>query len=276
MSSKNFFKRIDSKFLCHKEHLGIILDRCNLNSKINFPDSDTRFSLIESLYFDSDRVDFFMHHFSGLKKRFKVRLRRYGPNGLWAKSLPLLEIKMKLDDVTIKKRFVLGDIQTEKINKALPLDGEDFLALTSLNPDLGFDVLQEYISTLNLLINEYHIRPNLKITYKRFAFEKDSFRVTIDADVKRELVHLENHFSTLVMDREISQKSRSLVDAYECDSNLILELKHQGEIPKWCLELLDELQLKETSFSKYCWGVGTFLNAQDYSHNQDNVHSLTA
>ena len=266
------FKRVETKFLTSKRNLDTILNYCQAYSKLHYLDPKTQFTLIDSVYFDSDSADFFKHHFSKLERRYKVRVRRYGPDGVWSKTNPLLEIKKKENGVTIKERFYINDEIYKRVLDSKEITLFDVKSLSEINPDLSVEKLKQNIKTLNYLVETYKIHPAVKISYKRLAFEKDNFRVTLDTDVNNQVLSKVSASVNNSIAPEVRDRVESLIDSYSNSDDVIMELKHQEIIPEWCERMLQELNLSKTSFSKYCWGMGMHLNAVNSQAN-DLMHA---
>src|SRR5687767_9605868 len=103
-TSTEICSRIEEKFIMPARLKPSLLEALERNLKPNYPHPGTRFTLIESIYFDSDALSLFREHFTSPLKRFKLRTRRYGPNGLWSLNDALIELKAKEGRVTRKLR----------------------------------------------------------------------------------------------------------------------------------------------------------------------------
>ena len=116
------FERTEEKFLVPLALEEEIKKNILMHLRPAYPDSQSKFTLIESIYFDSDRFDFFQDHFSSLDKRYKLRLRRYATNGIFGKGPVFLEAKSKtrrgLKNISAKKRFGLDGKNFEELLRA--------------------------------------------------------------------------------------------------------------------------------------------------------------
>ncbi|MFN8370726.1 MAG: VTC domain-containing protein [Bacteriovoracaceae bacterium] len=92
-NSSGEFNRIEDKYLVKMDDLNTVLKSLYTHMDPSYLDDVTQFTLIESLYFDSDNLDFYKHHFMDLTKRYKLRTRRYAPNGIWSTEASASRIK---------------------------------------------------------------------------------------------------------------------------------------------------------------------------------------
>lgn len=77
------FTRIEEKFFLPQNLRESFLALVENHLPASYPHETTRYTLIESIYFDSHDLRSFTDHFDQLPYRFKMRSRRYGPNGEW-------------------------------------------------------------------------------------------------------------------------------------------------------------------------------------------------
>ena len=248
------FNRIEDKHVVRTEFLEQILATLNQEMLPSYFHNETKFTLIESLYFDSSNLDFFKHHFSGMESRHKLRSRRYAPNGVWSNSPALLELKTKKAGSCFKTRFSIPSKAFDRLISAeeIVLNQE----LVKLNENVEMAALLRRVEKVNELTQKYHLRPNVSVTYHRYAFEKDDFRVTVDTNIKVNILKpLKREEALAVKGTDFWEKALKIINKYDAEANFVLETKHQGVIPAWMLQLMDEVGVKKTSFSKYCWGI---------------------
>ncbi len=96
--------RVDTKFVVPASLLPELLESVSGEYAVLEIGGDVR-QPYESLYFDSPALDFWRDHARGKKPRSKVRMRRYGANGLL-----FLEHKRKKELRTKKKRIGIESI----------------------------------------------------------------------------------------------------------------------------------------------------------------------
>ncbi len=257
--SKGEFLRIEDKYLVEESLLPKILDELNQKMDPSYLDSDTQFTMIESLYFDSSNLDFFRHHFAKMPTRYKLRVRRYGPDGVWNNDSCLLELKRKSGGKCKKVRFKISATDLDNLKQGLAL--QDFQALYQINTETQESEILERFNLVNQLILEYQLRPVRAIRYKRFAFEKNDFRATIDMKIHQiEYIKLDQPFSDSIKAEEKTwTKVSNIIKKYGAGDKFILELKHKGVIPEWTSQMLEKNQIKQSSFSKYCYFTAIHL-----------------
>ena len=88
MEQPGSFERIESKFLAPVIYQDLFEAYANAYLAPAYPNPDTQFVDIESLYFDSRHLGFFQHHLERRSIRSKMRLRRYAPDGVFSKDSP--------------------------------------------------------------------------------------------------------------------------------------------------------------------------------------------
>lgn len=204
--------------------------RCHLDSH-----GREGFYVNQSLYFDSPRFDFYFHKVDGVKLRRKVRIRRYGDTGPW--GTVFVEIKKRHGQYIEKVRFPL---ESQLLNSLFdPVSGQHIAE--GLTPAQR-QVYNEVVS-LNRL---FHLRPIVFIGYKRKAWwaeGNERLRITFDSDLYYDAVN-QNCEASL-------ENTQFILNGDE----VIMEIKANGRVPFWVLELLQEFECHITRFSKYCLGV---------------------
>jgi hypothetical protein len=189
----------------------------------------------ESLYFDSPRFDFFFHKLDGVKLRKKVRIRRYGEQGPWEKVF--VEIKSREGPYISKSRFAMDQPSLPLLVNPMQ---QELRPATLTPPEVR--VYHEVISLARL----FQLRPVIFIRYTRRSFwaEGDErLRITFDKDLSYDTVN-HNCFSPL-------ENTQPILDA----DQIVMEIKANGSVPLWVLELLQEFECTMVRLSKYCLGV---------------------
>ncbi len=267
------FARIEDKVLLTSRQADLLLKDVNANMKPSYLNEGTRFTLIASCYFDSGELGFFHHHFLKTPKRYKLRIRRYAPNGTWADEAPLLELKSKENGVSKKRRFALSQDNYRRI-----MNGETMAMteeLQALNPKAKPEKLLKWLTKINGLILEFGLKPALKVQYKRLAFEAaDGFRLTIDRDIEIQDLYLDmaQAAGAAAISGEIWQKAERLAARYDREQHCVLELKHTGTPPEWVASFLKLHGIEETSFSKYCWAIHETAKAELPAQDAQDVY----
>ena len=211
--------RYELKYLLDAAQADFLRDRLAGHMK---PD---RFGLtsIASLYYDTP--DFRLIRTSIEKPPFKekIRLRSYG---LATETSPVfLELKRKAYGIVYKRRV---ETTIPLVNKFFAGEG-DICAGGQINREITY--FRDYYGTL---------APACLIAYDRTAYYEpgSDLRLTIDQDPR---YRADNLTLTHSMDGTLLMPPGSA----------ILEIKVQGAMPLWLPKLLDEGEIRKTSFSKY-------------------------
>ncbi len=189
-------------------------------------------------YFDSPDHLFHWQKVDGFPNRRRLRSRIYiDPQG---KNAPVafIEIKHKLNGITVKRRTPSTPLEIIGFSLGKPL--------TAGSPT-GDKVREE----INRLTQGFQLSPRAQIRYHRHAYDmgpEGSLRVTFDHDV-RSRVHDLNPLSTGDCDFEtpLTPAGASL-----------MEVKTIGPVPPWFRQLCATFSLVPCSFSKYTAALGRF------------------
>ena len=230
---------------------GKLIGRCNLDA------NGREGSYInETLYFDSPHFDFFFHKIEGVKLRRKVRIRRYGDTAPW--EIVFVEIKRRNGQYIEKSRFPL---ESQLLPFLFNPSQKD--RITQTLTQVGIQVYNEVISLTQI----FHLRPIVFIHYKRKAFwvkGDERLRITFDSDLSYDVVN-QNCISPL-------ENTQLILGG----DQVIMEIKANGRVPFWVLELIQEFECHMTRLSKYCLGVrmahGLGGNYFDYSKKEATLN----
>lgn len=249
------FVRIEDKYLVPKSFLPQLLKLLRSNLDPSYISDDVKFNMIESLYFDSPSLKVFRDHFKSGISRFKLRLRQYGPNGSFAPDTEPshLEMKQKADGVSRKFRF--------KVNLKAKLA---LLAGRTLPADFAQakkkkELISERCTEVNSAISNFGLRPQAKVTYERQAFERDGLRVTVDDNVRAELLTpLSPELVSELLSSTELERAKEMIGQYSSNV-VIVEVKHAGFTPEWLNNFFAASQTAPASFSKYCYSISQHI-----------------
>jgi SPX domain protein involved in polyphosphate accumulation len=264
------FVRIEDKFFVTPMIQDKTIGFLESNMSLAFPKSGLVFTTIESVYFDSQNMDLFQHHFSRSEKRSKLRIRRYAPNGNWSSGSCFIEAKTKVkkDGVSVcsKERFKLDEENLQSLISQNPIVVSQ--TLMGLNAGLSEQDLSERVERVNEMVREYNLVPQMRVTYERLAFEgkesdctesvgmRGGIRVTLDRGIRIErLTPFKSGISQALMSMGIWAQASELGRVFSNQETMIMEVKHRGILPNWLKEYLSQESINKVSFSKYCWGV---------------------
>ena len=215
----NVFKRVEKKYLLSEDLYQKLFEKMN-----NYITVDTYdFSTICNIYFDTD--DYLLVNRSIEKPIYKekVRLRSYGVPK--KNSKVFLEIKKKYKGVVGKRRV------------SAPLKEFYKYFNTGKYPNVDTQIMNE----INYCFKFYNLKPKVFLAYDRYSYKgKDdsNFRITFDKNIRSRTdnLYLENGDNGMLL----------------LDKNCyIMEVKTLGAYPLWFVQILSELNIYPTSFSKY-------------------------
>lgn len=219
--------RSEWKYICTDGQLELIRARLSgILSPDSHADPDGSYT-VHSLYFDDHRDSCTAGNESGDGIRYKYRVRYYGD------SAESLHLERKI------KRYGLGE------KKSCPLSPGQYDALLAGDGSRAFweadsPLLQEFSS----LMMTRGFLPKVIIDYERTAFVEPTAHIRITLD-------------------------RNISSGYDCDAFLngsyirfpiqdahqnILEVKFDAFLPGWLRQMIESLNLRQTTFSKYYLG----------------------
>ncbi len=178
---------------------------------------------IRNIYYDTDTDELIRTSLEKPKYKEKFRVRCYGnPN---ENSEIFLEIKKKYKGLVNKRRAVLSAEEA----RAYLQEGR--------KPQQNSQILRE----IDYFLGHYQIQPKVYLAYDRVAlFGKadKQFRVTFDTNIRSRNfdLKLENDENTTTI----------LGDDY-----YLMEVKISEAMPLWFSHILDEMNIRAVSFSKY-------------------------
>lgn len=217
--SQDVFNRYEKKYLLTEE---VYLE---LRERIADHMQEDEYGLhtIRNIYYDTKNDELIRTSLQKPVYKEKFRVRCYGRPE--ADSTVFLEIKKKYRGIVNKRRTAMAKTEAEQYLKNRSYPGEKS------------QILQE----IDYLLNFYQLQPNLYLAYDRIALygkEDPDFRVTFDQNIRSRWEHLDLSDDTAV--------------EYLLDQGMyLMEVKVKGAMPLWFTEILSELQIRSTSFSKY-------------------------
>lgn len=232
-----------------------------ISSKLKEGDSDTfvRHNTNKTIYLDSRDLDSFRDNLEGIKPRFKVRIRQYKPNNEEWESTAYIELKVKTEEgITKKTRIRIHSYMIPEIEEGREIKSDERLEI--INKDISKMDLWKRIAAINTVIQKYGFKKQLTVEYHRRAFSGKNIRITIDDSLKYyDFKSIDKSTGNSILNSkkwEDIQKSPSKVSDNDL---LILEIKHEEDMPKWIEEIVSDFKLKPVSFSKYCASIVTHL-----------------
>ena len=261
-AEQGVFIRFEEKFFLPKQNLsrfkGEILKFLTTSSPI----PGTQFTDIESVYLDSPDFQIYQMHFSAVEERFKIRARRYAPNGVPGDGSAHLEYKSKKSGVSRKSRFQVGPKEIGLLweGNSIP---ETSRSLGKRNQDLERKKLKERVNWINTLVSQGSLRPSCIVRYRREAFESENLRLTVDDQIAFETTRsFDGMRSVLDSNPELSDAAFRMRSAYQKGEFLLVEVKHPGVVPPRLTSILTDNGCQKAKFSKYCYSVTEAILAQ--------------
>ena len=177
-----------------------------------------------NVYYDTDVFNLIRMSLDRPMYKEKLRMRSYGVPG--PDSKVFLEIKKKFDGMVYKRRETLTYTQAC-----------DFLDRGIYPVEHDSQIMRE----LRYFMQLHKPKPTLYLSYDRMAFkgiaEKD-LRLTFDSNIRYrfENVHLhEGNYGETLLPPDMH----------------LMEIKMSTAMPLWLTGLLDQYQIRRTSFTKY-------------------------
>lgn len=186
------------------------------------PDVFTRYT-VSNLYLDTDEYRLIRDSLEKPRYKEKLRLRSYGRAE--ADQTVFLEMKKKLNSVVFKRRI------------ELPLREAKAYLEEGVRPSNENQICRE----IDWMRRCYDLRPKVCIRYEREAFSgtaEPDLRITFDTDIR---------WQTADPDLGLSDGEQPL----DLGGKILLEVKFSQAFPFWLSRLMNELDIRRVSFSKY-------------------------
>ncbi|MFH1050969.1 MAG: polyphosphate polymerase domain-containing protein [bacterium] len=250
IDSKDLLNRQDKKYIFHTELLPNVLSNMAENYSVLNIDNIRIFNYL-TIYYDTDRHDFYIQHHNGKQTRNKVRSRYYKES-----NKTFFEVKSKTNkSKTIKKRVLLKE-------------GQD--GLIDFNKEISIDEISEPISSAvnllkkNLDISPTLLKPRLSISYSRITLlhKVNNEKITIDFDISfKPLDITEDCYHELVEGQLTTRSSQTI-------RNLVIAETKQERLQGLSEfeQVMSKLHIRSTSISKYCTGL--ILTNPEIKHNR--------
>ncbi|MGM0217131.1 polyphosphate polymerase domain-containing protein [Enterococcus sp. AZ126] len=228
---KNSFQRKEKKYAL----TDAMYDQLREKLQSYMQEDEYGLHTIISIYFDTKDYEMIRHSIEKPVYKEKFRIRSYGvPN---KESTVFLEIKKKVSGVVYKRRVALsyesvaGYIQKPHLFK--------------LKTPKDQQVKQE----IDWLFARKSLEPKVMIAYDRralFDSKNADFRITFDFNIRYREEQLMCAF------KDQGEKIAPEID-------VLMEVKALGAYPIWFSEILAELEIYPTSFSKYAQTYQRYL-----------------
>jgi len=188
---------------------------------------------IVSLYLDSENMLLCRQTLRGQKSRFKLRIRSYTDEPGYPR---FFEIKRRMNTIIIKNRARVRD-----------QDVATLLSGSSLPPQ-DYSTDEQMLNQFQFYMNSINAKPKVLIRYMRQAYEDNSHnrvRVTFD----RELCY------NVTSSPEVLFNGQGWQPHPISWGGVILEIKFTARYPAWLGRMVECLNLRQESFSKYATSI---------------------
>ena len=181
-----------------------------------------------NVYYDTDNFDLIRESLEKPQFKQKMRLRSYGiPT---AEDKVFLELKKKYEGIVYKRRIKLPYAECMNYLEK---------GITPRKDNISFKEI-DYVK------KHFGLKPKVYLAYDRLAFvanDDPTLRITFDYNIR---ARAENpSFDAGDYGHPVLEETKR-----------ILELKVGMAMPRWLIDILNEMQIRRRSFSKY----GTFYN----------------
>jgi hypothetical protein len=187
---------------------------------------------VRSIYFDTPNLHFYTEKIEGVPNRKKLRIRGY--NKPWVNKDVFLEIKRKHRIPMTKNRA-----KTTYVNMLEILGGEkDLYDAFEGRSEKTQDSAQKFMYNLK----SGNLQPVVLVTYDRLPYHSiadKTIRITHDMNLRS--------MPLPTLDDLYSDDLKSVMDG-----KFILEVKFNKKYPTWMRKIVNTLNLKQCSASKYC------------------------
>lgn len=219
MADRYTFKRVEKKYLLDEEKHRQLMERLEPYMQLD----EYGLHTICNIYYDTEQFDLIRRSIEKPPYKEKLRLRSYGVPE--ADSKVFLEIKKKYKGVVYKRR----------ISMTLQ-EAEDYLEGRAPLPSDG-----QIEREVDYFVRFYQPKAKMYIAYDREAYfgkEDASLRITFDQNIR-------SREEDIVLEGGDAGK---LLLEKGCR---LMEIKTGGALPMWLANILSELAIYPTSFSKY-------------------------
>lgn len=251
MDYQEIFERVESKYVLTRRQYEEVMNRIGSRLVPNmFPHSE-----ITSIYFDTDDYRLIRTSLEKPAYKEKLRLRSYGIRN--DQTAVFMEIKKKYNGVTYKRR---QDMTYR--------DSTDYILFDKMPCDSQIMKEIDYLRNKDKQLN-----PKVLISYSRDSWDgKDGsdLRITFDSNIRFSLNNL------LLINKKPENR---LTD----DNTIVMEIKTITAMPLWLTNILDEMNIYPSNFSKYgqiyqdylMKGVTKCLNSYSHQYIPNSISPVT-
>lgn len=235
------FKREEEKFIIESPIADKIQETVNEFLPFSEFNKGGLFIDIRTTYMESH--DYYIYHLKKTKKkkRFKIRFREYGVDGVF-QSFVWVELKEKVKGQGYKNRFIMDKKDVGDFIKGKNI----FDKIISYNRKIDPSYLRVLFDMIQKLIRKNELYPRLVIQYQRLALQnglKGSIRLTFDKNIKSSWISEDQLFKTLINPICFDPEKT------------IIELKTGSTYPDLVNQIKAKYNMKKRKFSKFMFGM---------------------
>ncbi|UJL46854.1 polyphosphate polymerase domain-containing protein [Virgibacillus sp. NKC19-16] len=222
------FKRKEQKYLITTQQYQELVNQISPYMRPDKFGKDGKYT-VTSLYFESDDNKIYFETKNKLRYRQKLRLRVYDDTDL--NGTAFFEVKQKHKKVVNKRRVLLQLSEAYRYLKSEKYSLDHYETSNS-------QVLRE----INYFKELYNLEPEMVVSYDRHALhclDDPSLRITFDLNLRcrKDDLLLEN-----------GPYGENFIDP----NLIVLEVKVNDSVPIWLTRILQNLDCKQRSASKFC------------------------
>jgi SPX domain protein involved in polyphosphate accumulation len=218
-TTSNIFQRVEKKYYLNNRQYEQLAQALTPFMKMD----DYGLHTICNIYYDTENFDLIRTSIEKPVYKEKFRLRSYGTPKENDKIY--LEIKKKWKGVVYKRRV---SMTLEEANRYLN---------HGIKPDFDSQILRE----IDYFISFYNPQPKVYLAYDRIALyciHDPEIRITFDKNIRSR---------NTILDLSKGDFGKDLLD----EGSRLMEIKVADAYPLWLADILSELEIYPTSFSKY-------------------------
>ena len=246
---KSHFMRKEKKYIITEDQSTSL--RKSIIDNIGLDEYHQKDALIDirNSYLESDTYCIYTLRKQKKRKRFKIRFREYGKDGVYDSSV-WIELKEKREGMGYKNRFILEKEYIEDL-----LRGRDmYRKILVHNKEANSCYLKDVYTTVRELIEKNELYPRILVQYQREAFQDGmtgNLRVTFDNTLS---------VGELSKDSELFTEQKNL-HRFPRDLR-VMEIKALTKYPGWLRKALDTNHIRPVTFSKFMFAIETLFKPE--------------
>ena len=222
------FKRYEIKYFVNPEQYQIIQRELENRMILDSFCKNTGSYMIYNLYFDTGNDDIIRCSLDKPFYKEKLRMRSYTMPTCGDDTV-FLELKKKIGGIVAKRRAIMTFAQATKFIE------------TGIVPEMDAYQDRQVLTEIADFLNRYPSKPKVFIRYERTAFfDKDNPELRVSFD--KNILTRRNDVNLTSGDCGVDLMPRG---------RILMEVKCAGYIPLWLCQMLSEMKIYKTNFSKY-------------------------